>query len=97
MAKKSRKRTPFERKMETILKLKSIGVTTEKDLAAVSLERMLRVENVTIDDLRELLEVQRQVKERTLFSWLCAEEPAEIPIEEAPLIPSEALEEDKEL
>lgn len=71
MAKNKKKLTPLERKMQTISKLKSTGATTEKALLSISLEQMLAIQGVTIEDLRELLEVQRRVKTHTLFSWLC--------------------------
>lgn len=74
MTKKKNALTPLERKMQTILKLKSVGVTTEKALNSVSLEQMLTVEGVTIADLRELVEVQRHVKAHSLYSWLCEED-----------------------
>lgn len=74
MAKSKRNLTTFERKMQTILKLKSVGVTTEKALNSVSLEQMLTVDGVTIADLRELVEVQRRVKAHSLYSWLCEED-----------------------
>lgn len=73
MAKKKKELTAFQRRAQILMKIKNIGVRTEKELLSLSLEQLLQAQDITIEDLRDLLEVQRQVKAHTLFSWLCLE------------------------
>lgn len=65
--------TGFQRRVQILEKIMRTGARTEKELLSLSLEQLLQMEDITILDLRDLLEVQRQVKAHTLFSWLCAE------------------------
>ena len=74
MAKSKRKMTALEKKVQILEQLKSIGICSEKQLQNINLEQLLKIEGITIEDLRGILEVQRLVKTHALFSWLCSEE-----------------------
>lgn len=77
MAKKKKNITEFQRRVQILEKIMRTGARTEKELLSLSLEQLLRMEDITILDLRDLLEVQRQVKVHALFSWLCTEPESE--------------------
>lgn len=79
-----RKMTKFQRRVQILEKIMRTGARTEKELLSLSLEQLLQMEDITILDLRDLLEVQRQVKAHTLFSWLCGEPEKILEVPEKP-------------
>ena len=47
-----------------------LGVNTEKELAELSMEKLLEIDNVTISQLREIQKLKKSVKDNKLFSYL---------------------------
>ena len=74
----TKKMTPgsFEHKLAIMKKIYDDGARDEKALAEMDVNKMLSIEGISIDDLRMMLEIQKQVKANKLFSYL-AEQPKE--------------------
>ncbi len=69
---RTRKKPVLEERMNLIIKLRERGIVTEKQLNALSIESLLETENnITAEDLREILKLKQRVKSGKLFSWLC--------------------------
>ncbi len=69
----SRKATdnmPLAQKVKVLQKLFDFGCKTEKDLQALDMESILRIPNITIQDMTVIMAFQKQVKAHTLFSYL---------------------------
>ncbi len=69
----SRKATdnmPLAQKVKVLQKLFAFGCKTEKDLQALDMESILRIPNITIQDMTAIMAFQKQVKAHTLFSYL---------------------------
>ena len=47
-----------------------LDITTEKELAELSMEKLLEIDTVTITQLREIQKIKKAVKENKLFSYL---------------------------
>ena len=67
----------FVGKMRLMRRLYFMGCKTEKDLLALSLLEVLRMEDITIEDIVVILELQRAVKKHTLYSYLFGQDEAE--------------------
>ncbi len=57
-------------KVKVLQKLFDFGCKTEKDLQALDMESILRIPNITIQDMTVIMAFQKQVKAHTLFSYL---------------------------
>ena len=57
-------------KIKALQKLFDFGCKTEKDLQALDMESILRIPNITIQDMTVIMAFQKQVKAHTLFSYL---------------------------
>ncbi len=57
-------------KIKVLQKLFDFGCKTEKDLQALDMESILRIPNITIQDMTVIMAFQKQVKAHTLFSYL---------------------------
>lgn len=57
-------------KLAILQQLYGAGVTDEKALAALDVNTMLCLDGISIEDLRMMLEIQKQVKGGKLFSFL---------------------------
>ncbi len=57
-------------KVKVLQKLFAFGCKTEKDLQALDMESILRIPNITIQDMTVIMAFQKQVKAHTLFSYL---------------------------
>jgi hypothetical protein len=57
-------------KVKVLQKLFDFGCKTEKDLQALSMESILQIDGITIQDMTVIMTLQKQVKAHTLFSYL---------------------------
>lgn len=69
-AKKTDAEKELQQKMRVLLKLFSSGCRTEKQIMNITMEDALKIPGITIEDLRAVMEIQKQVKAHTLFSYL---------------------------
>lgn len=60
----------LQQKIKVITKLFNSGCKTEQELQAMSIEAILKIEGITIQDMTVIMELQKRVKNRTLFSYL---------------------------
>lgn len=59
-----------EHKLAILQQLYDEGVTDEKALASIDVNTLLCIDGISIEDLRMMLEIQKQVKSGKLFSFL---------------------------
>ena len=57
-------------KMKVLSKLFSVGCNTEKKLQDLKMEDILSITGITVPEMKEITELQKQVKNKTLFSYL---------------------------
>lgn len=57
-------------KVKVLQKLFDAGCKSEKDLQALSMECILQIDGITIQDMTVIMMLQKQVKAHTLFSYL---------------------------
>ncbi|MCB6570524.1 hypothetical protein LI142_13550 [Eubacterium limosum] len=57
-------------KMKVLSKLFSAGCNTEKQLQELKIEDILSIPGITVQEMKEITELQKQVKNKTLFSYL---------------------------
>lgn len=57
-------------KVKVLQKLFDAGCKSEKDLQALSMENILQIDGITIQDMTVIMTLQKQVKAHTLFSYL---------------------------
>ena len=60
----------FTQKIKVLQKLFSAGCKTEKQLQELTIEDILNVPGITVPEMKEITEIQKQVKNKTLFSYL---------------------------
>lgn len=60
----------LQQKVKVLNKLFEANCKTEKDLQALDIESILKIPNITIQDMTVITELQRQVKANKLFSYL---------------------------
>lgn len=60
----------LQQKVKVLNKLFDNDCKTEKGLQALDMESILRIPNITIQDMTIILELQKQAKAHTLFSYL---------------------------
>lgn len=63
----------FQRRAAVLEKMNALGVKTEKAMLQMTIEKLLDVEGITIDELRDFAGLQKAVKAHALYEWLCAE------------------------
>ena len=68
--KKSEEIITFQRKVKVLKKLYGIGCRSEKELLSLTMLDILKVENISIQDIAIILEMQKRVKYHMLFSYL---------------------------
>lgn len=56
--------------MKVLTKLFSVGCNTEKQLQDLKIEDILSIPGITVPEMKEITELQKQVKNKTLFSYL---------------------------
>lgn len=60
----------LQQKVKVLSKLFSSGCKTEKQIMGITMEDALKIKGVTVPELRIIMELQRQVKTHTLYSYL---------------------------
>lgn len=61
---------PFQQKVKVLAKLYEGGCKTEKELQALELAEMLKIPNITVQELSIIVALQKNVKSHTLYSYL---------------------------
>ena len=61
---------PYDRWVRFMAKLFASGCRTEGELQSLSMETLLQIQGVTMDDLRIIMALQKSVKNRSLYSYL---------------------------
>ena len=67
---KSAEELALQRKVNAMAKLFASGCRTENELQSLSMEAILKIQGITMDDLRIIMELQKSVKKRSLYSYL---------------------------
>lgn len=60
----------LSQKAKVLGKLYESGCKTEKELQSLSMESILKIPNITIQDMTVITELQKQTKANKLFSYL---------------------------
>lgn len=60
----------LQQKVKVLSKLFENGCKTEKELQSLNMESILKIPNITIQDMTVIMELQKQVKSNRLFSYL---------------------------
>lgn len=60
----------LQQKVKVMQKLFESGCKTEKELQTLSMENVLQIGGITIQDMTIIMALQKQVKAHTLFSYL---------------------------
>lgn len=60
----------LQQKTKVLNKLFEANCKTEKDLQALDIESVLKIPNITIQDMTIITELQKQIKANKLFSYL---------------------------
>ena len=60
----------LNQKIKVLNKLFDAGCTAEKQLQDLKMEDILNIPGITVPEMKEITEIQKQVKNRTLFSYL---------------------------
>jgi len=60
----------LNQKIKVLNKLFDTGCTAEKQLQDLKMEDILNIPGITVPEMKEITEIQKQVKNRTLFSYL---------------------------
>ncbi len=72
--KKSTEELTLAQKVKVMSKLFDSGCKTEQALQSLSIESILKIDGITIQDMTVIMEIQKRVKSRTLFSYLGGDE-----------------------
>ena len=64
------KKTELQNKMSLLQKLFDTGCVTEKQLQGLEMEDILVIPGITVEDMRELVILQKSLKKNRLFSYL---------------------------
>lgn len=67
---KSAEELALQRKVKVMAKLFASGCRTESELQSLSMEAILKIQGITMDDLRIIMSLQKSVKNRSLYSYL---------------------------
>jgi hypothetical protein len=60
----------LQQKVKVLQKLFDAGCQSEKQLQALSMESILKIDGITIADMTVILELQKRVRNHTLYSYL---------------------------
>lgn len=60
----------LQQKTKVLNKLFEANCKTEKDLQALDIKGILKIPNITIQDMTIITELQKQIKANKLFSYL---------------------------
>ena len=64
------KRTELQTKLSLLQKLFDTGCVTEKQLQSLEIEEILQIPGITVDEMKELVLLQKSAKKNRLFSYL---------------------------
>jgi hypothetical protein len=64
------KKTDLQIKMDVLKKLFYTGCVTEKQLQGLEMEDILLIPSITVDEMKELVVLQKCSKKNKLFSYL---------------------------
>ena len=64
------KKTDLQIKMDLLKKLFDTGCVTEKQLQGLEIEDILLIPGITVDEMKELVVLQKCSKKNRLFSYL---------------------------
>ncbi|MGN0245322.1 MAG: hypothetical protein ACI4DK_05095 [Lachnospiraceae bacterium] len=64
----------LQAKVKVLRKLHLLGCKTEKELLSLTMLDVLRIQNLSVQDIAIILELQRRVKKHSLFSYLAGQE-----------------------
>ena len=70
----------LQQKVKVLNKLFDAKCRTERELQALTMESILKIPNITIQDMTVIMELQKQTKANKLFSYLgggCDEQQSE--------------------
>ena len=70
----------LQQKVKVLNKLFDAKCRTEKELQALTMENILKIPNITIQDMTVIMELQKHTKTNKLFSYLgggCDEQQSE--------------------
>lgn len=60
----------LNQKIKVLTKLYDAGCNTEDQLQKLKMEDILNIPGITVPEMKEITEIQKQVKNKTLFSYL---------------------------
>lgn len=60
----------LEHKVAVLEKLFETGCKTEKELQALSMEKILQIKGITVPDMTVIMELQKHTKKNELYSYL---------------------------
>lgn len=60
-------------KIKLINRLAEVGITNEKKLNELTVENLLEIKGITVADIRNIIELKRQIKAGKLYSYLVGE------------------------
>ncbi len=58
----------LNQKIKVLTKLYDAGCNTEEQLQKLKMEDILNIPGITVPEMKEITEIQKQVKNKTLFS-----------------------------
>lgn len=67
---KEKEAVTLQQKVKVLNKLFEAKCKTEKELQALTMESILKIPNITIQDMTIIMELQKQTKANKLFSYL---------------------------
>lgn len=65
-----RKQTEAQKRLKTIQALFDAGFRTEKTISDITLEEMLKIADLTVNDIKMISELQKAVKAHKVISFL---------------------------
>ena len=60
----------LNQKIKVLTKLYDAGCNTEEQLQKLKMEDILNIPGITVPEMKEITEIQKQVKNKKLFSYL---------------------------
>lgn len=63
-------KTTLQQKVKVLQKLFDNKICTEKELQTLDLDRLLKIPNISITDIKIIVDIQKQSKANKLFSYL---------------------------
>lgn len=64
----------INKKIAVLKKLRALNVTNEKSLQALELDAIIEIKNITMSDLKIIIEIKKAAKNNKLFSYFMEED-----------------------